>query len=102
MLIVTIELQSANTGKTSLLGRMLIWNRGDQPKQSKRGNYGVAVLRKGSEIPMGNFVPIAVRRGEVLDYPRSSYNVWRLVLRALRSAFPEETKESRSAAKAAK
>lgn len=31
-----------------------------------------------------------LRKGEVHAYPRLAYNIWRLVMRALRSAFPEE------------
>ena len=30
------------------------------------------------------------RRGEVSNWPKQSYSIWRLVLRALLSAYPEE------------
>ena len=43
----------------------------------------MAVMRKGTKDKVQ-------REGEVRDYPRQSYSVWRLVQRALRSAFPEE------------
>lgn len=91
MIRVTVELQSAITGETSLLGRMLIWNKGDSTNRA-RGNYGVSVCRKGDwEAGLGVPATNPTRTGEVLNYPRLSYNIWRLVLRALHSAFPEET-----------
>lgn len=81
MLIIKIELLSAITGKTEELGRMHICNRGDSGRKD-RGNYKVEVFKKGSRTVM--------RTGNVENYARFSYNVWRLVLRALKSAFPEE------------
>lgn len=84
MIVLKLELHSARTGKVTELGRTVIFNEGDSATP-KRGNYGVAVCRKGStdwRKPL--------RTGSVKDYPRLSYNVWRLVVRALRSAFPEE------------
>ena len=83
MIVVKVELHSAITGEVSEIGRTYIHNTGEGT--SERGDYSVNVCRKGSR----NFYN-AARRGEVLDYPRLSYNVWRLVSRALRSAFPEE------------
>ena len=82
MIVVKVELHSAITGKIAEIGRTYIYNKGGT---RARGDYAVNVCRKGSR----NFYN-AARRGEVLDYPRLSYNVWRLVSRALRSAFPEE------------
>lgn len=97
MIVVRIELWSANTGEKTELGRMYIANvGGDLPK---RGDYEVKVARKGSVqhegwtsfLKAGGFVGVpATRTGEVKNYPRLSYNVWRLVARALKSAFPEE------------
>ena len=81
MIIVTIELQSAITGKRSKLGEMYISN--DGTGTAERGNYLAHVMRKGSwHKPQ--------RRGVVKNYPRASYSVWRLVMRALKDAFPEE------------
>jgi hypothetical protein len=92
MIVVKIELHSARTGKISELGRMLIANEGDSAEPSKH-NYAVKVLRRGTKDQKPNLqwlmAPVT-RTGEVKDYARSSYNVWRLVSRALRSAFPEE------------
>lgn len=83
MLVVKIELHSAITGRVSELGRMQISNTGKGSYD--RGDYAVEVLRR-SGVTGG----AVTRTGEVKNYPRLSYNVWRLVSRALRSAFPEE------------
>lgn len=87
MIVVKIELHSAITGRAVEIGRTYIWNRGDT-LDPKRGNYGVGVCRRG--VFRADKPETFTRRGEVLDYPRLSYNVWRLIIRALRSAFPEE------------
>lgn len=91
MIRVTIELESAITGKTRILGRMMVWNKGET-SDPMRGDYGVSVCKKGTEnnIPFGTIPTSVTRTGEVLNYPRLSYNVWRLIARALKSAFPEE------------
>jgi hypothetical protein len=92
MIRVTIELESAITGEVTKIGQMHIWNRGDSPSRN-RGNYGVAVCKRGKfEVLRGHPPRVfdAIRTGTVLNYPRLSYNVWRLIVRALKSAFPEE------------
>jgi hypothetical protein len=81
VIVIKVELHSARTGKISQLGKMHISNDGTVLNQT-RGNYNVEVLRKGSDR--------VARRGKVYDFPKASYNIWRLVFRALRSAFPEE------------
>lgn len=92
MIKVTIELESAVTGETTKIGQMHIWNRGTH-KDPKLGNYGVAVCRKGHfNVPFGHPPEAVSRTGEVTNYPRLAYNVWRLIARALKSAFPEESK----------
>jgi hypothetical protein len=89
VIVVKIELWSAVTGARDEIGRMYIANVGGT---HQRGEYKGAVCRRGStDVPH----PIgasheATRVGEVLNYPRLSYNVWRLILRMLRSCFPEE------------
>jgi len=75
MLTITVELNSAIDGHK--LGVMHIAN--DGTGTPTRGNYRAAVMRKGSILKVQ-------RVGEVRDYPRLSYNVWRLVSRALRSS----------------
>ena len=84
MIVVKVELHSAVTGIVSEIGRTILVNDGTGTRS--RGNYHVAVMRKGSRQTL--------RNGRVEDYPRLSYNVWRLVSRALLSAFPEEAKRN--------
>lgn len=91
MLVVKIELwPRGDRTKSREIGRTYIAN---VSGGGKRADYEVAVCRKGSnKCPLVPNRPAikAARRGEVKDYPRLSYNVWRLVIRALKSAFPEE------------
>lgn len=81
MIIVKIELHSAITGLATEIGRMKIYN--DGTGTDRRGNYDIVVLKRRSEY-------LVQRLGRVEDYPRRSYNVWRLIARAILSAFPEE------------
>jgi hypothetical protein len=103
MIVVTIDLVSGRTGACSRLGRLFIWNtlkNASKPsaRLSQRADYGVAVMRKDHPavmMPVDQMVPMVPRDGvirtfTVPDYPGPAYNVWRLVLRALRGAFPEE------------
>ncbi len=81
MIVIRIELWPWGfESRKRELGRMLIDNVGGT---NKRGDYRVRVLRKGSETKV-------LREGEVMNYPRLSYNIWRLVCRALKGTFPEE------------
>ena len=90
MLVVKVELHSARTGNVETLGVMLIDNVSGhgQGADDPRADYRVRVGRKGSTLVQAASSPL--RTGEVWNYPRLRYNVWRLVSRALRSAFPEE------------
>jgi len=92
MIKVTIELQSAMTGTTTKLGEMYISNDGTSPNPAT-GNYFVRVCRKGKwgyDSGFGRHSEQPQRIGTVKNYPRLAYNVWRLVSRAILSAFPEE------------
>lgn len=92
MIKVTIELESAVTGKTTKIGQMHIWNEGDSTDPNI-GNYKVAVCRRDRfDVPFGRVPKHISRHGKVTNYPRLSYTVWRLIARALKSAFPEEVK----------
>ena len=86
MIRVTIDLISAiHESRDKRLGVMYISNDGtcDDPE---RGHYDVKVCRKGHIDPDG---PLT-RTGRVESYQRLAFNVWRLIARALLSAFPEE------------
>ena len=83
MLVVKVELHPP-FGEVKLLGEAHIYNTTGQGRGrwDKRADYGVRVLRRGGGK--------AYRTGTVVDYPRLSYNVWRLVIRALLGCFHEE------------
>lgn len=87
MLVVKIELHSAITGEISEIGKMIIANTGGT---RECGDYRVAVSHKNDLNDLKKIWTEPCREGEVKSYPRLSYNVWRLVSRAIRSAFPEE------------
>ena len=83
MIVVKIELHSAITGKVSEIGRMVVSNDGTGTKQ--KCNYTARVCRKGSE----DFLKNPTRSGKIVDYPRQSYTVWKLIHKALKSCYPE-------------
>ena len=87
MIVVKIELHSAVTKQITLLGSMIIDNIGGT---NTKGNYRVRVGRKTDAENLNQIAQNPLRIGEVNDYPRLAYNVWRLVFRALKSTFPEE------------
>lgn len=92
MLVLRLELWSARTKKRTELGRCFI-ALCDLTEDRKRGDYDVVVNKRGVmdvPQPMSPKGPKPWRQGEVKNYPRLSYNMWRLVIRALRSTFPEE------------
>ncbi len=93
MIVVRLELHSALTGKVTEIGVTRIANIGGS---KERSDYEARVQRR-KDRPMGTTADWCgweknqpARVGYVRDYPRHSYNVWGLVIRALRSAFPEE------------
>ncbi len=92
MIVVKLELwPRGDESHAKEIGRMYIAN--DGKGTTDRGDYQVAVCRRNTtDVP----APIdpggskATRTGTVTRYPRLAYNVWRLIARALLSAFPEE------------
>jgi len=89
MLVLKLELHSAITGEVTEIGRTIIANTGGT---REKGNYTCKVARKRNEFSNKDTWKEPLRTGDVQNYPRLSYNVWRLVIRALLSAFPEEQK----------
>lgn len=78
------------------LGRTYIHNIGGTQKS---GDYHVRVCRKGDFEPSEQKIVHGegcTRTGEVLKYPRLAYNMWRLVIRSLLSAFPEENPKDKN------
>lgn len=82
MIVVTVHLVSAQTGKVSEIGRMHISNVAVR-EEGSRCDYDVKVMKRDTKAKVQ-------RSGEVKNWPRESYSVWRLVCRALKSAFSEE------------
>lgn len=101
MIVVKLELwPCGDESRATEIGRTYIAN--DGTGTLERGDYKVAVCRRGTtDVPREVYPedypltdePKATRSGSVKNYPRLAYNVWRLITRALLSAFPEEAKE---------
>ncbi len=88
MIVVRIEMWPGGyaTNKQEI-GRTYIHNVSNLAPIS---NYEGWVCRRGFYEPVRQSRERATRTIQVKDYPRERYNVWRLVARALLSAFPEE------------
>lgn len=92
MLVVKLEMwPNGDEAQAREIGRTYIYNDGGS---TEIGDYGVRVCHEGQF----SFEPWTVhlskafaRSARVLSYPRLSLDVWRLVLRSLAAAFPEET-----------
>ena len=92
MIVVKIEMwPKGDESKAREIGRTYIYNSGGSVR---RGNYEARVCRKAKKFVHEPRKVISgegfARTGSVSDYPRVSSNVWRLVIRALRSCVPEE------------
>jgi hypothetical protein len=91
LIVIRVELwKKGSSANCQEIGRAYLWNTG-VTQDGKRGNYQIRVARRGEHDPqtvlsLGKFT----RAGALLNFPRLSYNVWRLVIRALLEAFPEE------------
>lgn len=96
MIVVKIELHTF--GKPIRpLGLMVISNDGTS-KDPERGSYLVQVGSKRqaqrNDIQAVRTHPLRI--GRVLHHPRQALNVWRLIARALKAAFPEENVVSKN------
>jgi len=89
VIVVRVELHSAMTGKVTLLAKTIISNKRLRDMRGQRADYSVRVGRKG-RLENQQVLRSPLRWGIVTDYPREALNVWRLVIRALLAAFPEE------------
>lgn len=89
MLVLKLELHSARTGEITEIGRTIIANVGGT---SKLGDYVCKVSKKRKTFDNKDTWQQPLRTGSITKYPRLSYNVWRLVIRSLLAAFPEEKK----------
>jgi len=89
MIRVTMELISARTGETELLGIAEICNDGNGSQSighyvAKLGKRGRPVLQDGRQI---------WRHGRVLNFPRLRLGAWDLLYRCLRSAVGDRNPE---------
>ncbi len=84
MLLVTVELLSARTGKRTTLAQAEIYNdgKGDHPH---RGNYVAKIYRKGSKTRVW-------KATEIKDFPRLRLNSWDLLYRCLREIVGSRNK----------
>jgi hypothetical protein len=91
MLVVRLEMwPMGDATKAREIGRTYIYNEGGS---TVLGDYGVRVCHEGQlgfEPWMNHVSKAFARSAKVLKYPRLSLDVWRLVLRSLAAAFPEE------------
>lgn len=94
MIVVKLELwPGGDERRKREIGTTYINNVGGT---DKRGDYDVRVMRKDYDPCTISLRQVfgegkgITRKGHVSNYPRLSYNVWRLITKALLSAFPEE------------
>ena len=78
MIVVTVELISAVTGKRSVLGRAEIYN--DATGDRGKGNYVAKIYRRGQP-----FRGRVWKAGEVADFPRLRLGPWDLLYRCLKN-----------------
>lgn len=81
MIVVTITLHSAITGRQTELGRLIISN--DATGTPTHGNYDVRLGRKGASLE--RILSAPQRRGRVERHARNALSVWVLVAKALAS-----------------
>lgn len=78
MIVIKVELWPGGAkARAREIRRMFIAN--DGTGHQKRGNYSIAIFRRGSKVKVQ-------RRGRVENYPREAYSVWRLVRLAIEAA----------------
>jgi hypothetical protein len=69
MLVVTVELQSAVTGKKTVLGRAIIHNVATTA-DGRLADYEVCVGRKTDAFDLVKVFSKPLRRGKVVNHPR--------------------------------
>lgn len=95
MIVIKLEMwPGGDESRMYELGRTYVFNNG--AGTARRRNYEVRVCRKNrngdysltsKQIVAGHR---CTRTARVDNWPSESYNIWRLILRCLMSAFPEE------------
>jgi hypothetical protein len=96
MIRITIELISAlHVSRDRVLGIMEITNdrtalTEDKKRSLNRGNYSVRLFKKGAAVVQyqRRTTGIIHKTTQILNWPRRSYTVWRLVQKALNQLYP--------------
>jgi hypothetical protein len=94
MLVVSVDLHNARTGRVWRLGQAIIAN--DGCGSHTRGHYLVRIGRRGQTLQEVWTHPH--RAGRVEHYPRLRLSVWHLVRRALDACARSDSSPSRHAA----
>lgn len=90
MIVVEVKLVSARGRQyDKLLGTAVISNVGTT-EDGRHADYDVRVGRKTDARSTALVYSRPLRMGMVHRHPRLAQNVWRLVLKALSAAFPEQ------------
>ena len=104
MIVIKVEMWPAGVEEDAYpLGRMYIWNKANKllhmQSKGKRGDYSFVVMKKNkATMPHNEVEEIdTTANGEVDNWPRLSYSVWKLVLNCLKQAF-EGNRDGRSRA----
>ncbi len=88
MIVISLQMwPNGMSDKAYDLGRAYIWN--DGSGTTKRRNYQIRVCRRGKHT-FHDALNSPTRTGALKKFPSESYNVWRLIVRALKECFPEE------------
>ena len=88
MIVIRVELWSARTGRKKPIGLGIIANQGTTAGET-RGDYEMYIARRG-QWDVAKIMERPLRTASVKDWPKASYSVWRLVLKLLSEAFPEQ------------
>lgn len=90
MIVVEVKLVSARGREHDrLLGSAIIANVGTT-EDGRHADYDVRVGRKTDAADHRKVYQQPLRAARVYRHPRLSQNVWRLVLKTLAAAFPEQ------------
>ena len=96
MIVIKIEMHSADSGRVWSLGQAIIDNRGRSKTDTKgkRFKYRFRIARKGRGIAsMLSGTSKPVREAHVDNWPRDTQTIWQLLRRCLNDAYdgPVET-----------
>ena len=92
MIVIRVEMHPGGNPKQKYeLGCMTLSNLAETTASNpNRGDYAVKVFRKPKRgtFTDGFFMKPALKEGTVLDHPRNSQRIWKLVEKACRAVYP--------------